>query len=221
MKRIGLILVAGGSGKRMGNKVAKQFISLNEKPILQHTIESFLTWNKELTIVLVLPEDQIDFWCSISEDYSSYTICSGGKERFHSVKNGLKALSEVDYVMVHDGVRPFVHLDTLDRCLNALDDHAGVIPVISPSESVRMIDGDQSIHLDRNKIRLVQTPQCFHYKPLVEAYSVDFNDIFTDDASVFEASGNKVHLVEGNRENIKITSPQDLELAKSYLESNE
>jgi 2-C-methyl-D-erythritol 4-phosphate cytidylyltransferase len=221
MKRIGLILVAGGSGKRMGNKVAKQFISLNEKPILQYTIESFLAWNKALTIVLVLPEDQIDFWRSIAADHSSYTICSGGKERFHSVKNGLKALREVDYVMVHDGVRPFVHLDTLDRCLEALNEHKGVIPVISPSESVRMINGDDSIHLDRNKIRLVQTPQCFHYKALLEAYSVDHKEIFTDDASVFEAAGNKVHLVEGNRENIKITSPQDLELAKSYLESKQ
>jgi 2-C-methyl-D-erythritol 4-phosphate cytidylyltransferase len=219
MKSIGLILVAGGSGSRMGNKIAKQFISLKSKPILQHTIDAFLSWNKDIQIVLVLPENQFDFWNSIkdTDGSNSYRLCIGGKERFHSVQNGLKELSEVDYVMIHDGVRPFVSHLTLDRCINALNTHDSAIPVISPSESVRMIENSSSVHLDRSKIRLVQTPQCFHHKKLKEAYERNYETVFTDDASVFEKAGNKIHLVDGNSENIKITTPEDLDWARTYL----
>ena len=222
MKSIGLILLAGGSGLRMGNPIAKQFISLQNKPILQHTIDTFLSWNKDLKVVLVLPENQFDFWKSIAkkEDSLSYRICIGGKERFHSVQNGLKELPEVDFVMVHDGVRPFVSASTLERCINALEKHDSAVPVVSPNESVRMIDHSTSIPLDRTKIRLVQTPQCFDYKKLKDAYDCSFKSDFTDDASVFEKAGNKVHLVDGNIENIKITTPEDLVWARTYLQNN-
>ena len=220
MKRIGLVLVAGGSGLRMGNSLPKQFISINGKPILQHTIDLFLSWNKDIKIVLVLAEDQIDYWLSLNEDRSSlpYSICKGGKERFYSVQNGLKELRDVDEVMIHDGVRPLLSKKTLNTCLTALGHHSGVIPVITPSESIRMIEGDTSKRLNRDMIRMVQTPQCFHYNEIIEAYQVDYDPMFTDDASVFENMGQQIHLVEGNRENIKITRPEDLHWAKIYLQ---
>lgn len=220
MIRIGVVLVAGGSGRRMGNKLAKQFISINNKPILQHSIDLFYSWNRNIQLVLVLPEDQVAYWKSINDPTTlNYTICNGGKERFHSVKNGLDALDNVDYVMVHDSVRPLVSHEVLDRCLASLQENTGVIPVVSPTESVRIIDGDNSLHLDRNKIRIVQTPQCFHYDKILDAYKHPFKETFTDDASVFEAAGNSVALVEGNYENIKITTPGDLEWANIYLKN--
>jgi len=218
MKRIGLVLVAGGSGKRMGNKLAKQFIQVNNKPILQHSIDLFYSWNKDIQVVLVLPEDQISYWKSIiNPSEINYSICNGGDERFHSVKKGLEALSEVDYVMIHDGVRPLVSHEVLDRCLHSLESNKGVIPVISPTETVRILDGSTSLHLDRNKIRMVQTPQCFHYPEIINAYKSPYKETFTDDASVFENAGNSVSLVEGNDENIKITTPADLKWASIYL----
>lgn len=220
MKSIGLVLVAGGSGLRMGSKLPKQFILLDNKPILQHTINRLLSWNKDLKIVLVLPEDQIDYWYSISGDKSElkYSVCSGGSERFYSVQKGLQALGEVDYVMIHDGVRPFVNDKTLNNCIDSLKFHDGVIPVVEPKESIRMIDEKASIHLNRANIRLVQTPQCFDYSKLKTAYTVDYLPLFTDDASVFENKGGKVHLVDGNEENIKITRPEDLDWASLFLE---
>ena len=220
MKKIGLVLVAGGSGLRMGKEIPKQFIPIGNKSILQHTIDRFLSWNTTLEIVLVLPEDQIDYWNSLSSDTenTSYKICTGGKERFFSVKKGLEKLSQVDLVFIHDGVRPFVSDSTLNRCLNALDEHSAVIPVVGVNESVRMIEGDTSASIDRDLIRLVQTPQCFHYETLTGAYNVEFSPLFTDDASVVEKAGNKIFLVEGNQENIKITRPEDLNLASKLLQ---
>lgn len=220
MKKVGLVLVAGGSGLRMGNDLPKQFIPINNKAILQHTIDKFLSWKKDIEIVLVLPNNQIDYWQGISEDNSDlpYSICSGGKERFYSVKNGLHALKECDYVMIHDGVRPFVSTGTLDRCMDALEEYDAVIPVVKANESIRMIDGNGSKHLNRENIRLVQTPQCFQFNKIVEAYNLDYEKDFTDDASVFEKAGGKIHLVEGNGENIKITKPEDLLWAEAYLQ---
>lgn len=216
--KIGVVLVAGGSGKRMGSKLPKQFIQINGKPILQHSIDLFYSWNKNIQLVLVLPKDQIDHWNSISDSSNRpYTICIGGEERFNSVKNGLKAMGEVDYVMIHDSVRPLVSNEVLERCISSLKTSKGVIPVVSPTESIRIMDGASSLHLDRNKIRIVQTPQCFHYIEIMDAYQHGFNQQFTDDASVFENAGYSVDLVEGNYENIKITTPGDLEKASIYL----
>lgn len=223
MKKIGIVLLAGGSGKRMESKLVKQFIPINGKAILQHTLDLFLSWKKDIQIVLVLPKDQIEYWKSISsiEERKKYLICEGGKERFHSVKNGLKALSGIDQVMIHDGVRPLVDHDTLDRCIISLSEYDGCIPVLKPNESVRMLSDSTSKHLDRNKIRLVQTPQCFDYNKIKRAYETDFQEFFTDDASVYEFAGNEIHLIDGNRENIKITRPEDIELAKIYFQAND
>jgi 2-C-methyl-D-erythritol 4-phosphate cytidylyltransferase len=221
MKKIGLVLVAGGSGLRMGSELAKQFIPIANKPILQHTIDRFLSWNKDISLVVVLPETQIEYWYSItaSKDELPYKVCSGGSTRFESVKNGLKELADLDYVMIHDGVRPFVSEATIERCIAALESYAAVVPVIAVNESVRMIEGALSKALDRDLIRLVQTPQCFHFDELTEAYNTAFNSSFTDDASVFEHAGNSIHLVEGNQENIKITRPEDLQLANLILQA--
>ena len=219
MKKIGLVLVAGGSGKRMNSSLPKQFIEINNKPILQYTIDLFLQWNKEIEIVLALPHSQIDYWKSIStkEDLSKYKICKGGKERFHSVKNALALFDDMDYIMVHDGVRPLVNEKTLDRCIQALGKHSSAIPVLQPSESIRIIKGESSETLNRDSIRLVQTPQCFNGQRLKESYEVEYDEQFTDDASVFSKAGHHIHLVEGNPENIKITRPMDLEVMKIYL----
>lgn len=219
MKRIGLVLVAGGSGRRMESELPKQFIEINDKPILQHCIDLFYSWNNDIQLVLVLPDEQIAYWNSIKDPSNNYTICSGGEERFHSVRNGLNALKNVDYVMIHDGVRPLVNHSVLDRCIVSLEKNKGVIPVTTPTESIRIIEGSTSLHLDRNKIRIVQTPQCFHYNEIMNAYKDNFKDSFTDDASVFENAGYSVDLVEGNYENIKITTPGDLEKASIYLKN--
>jgi len=220
MKRIGLVLVAGGSGRRMESELPKQFIKINEKPILQHCIDLFYSWNNDIQVVLVLPDDQIEYWNSIKDPSTNYTICSGGSERFHSVRKGLNALKNVDYVMIHDGVRPLVSHNVLNRCIASLEENKGVIPVITPTESIRIIEGSTSLHLDRNKIRIVQTPQCFHYNEIMSAYKENFKDSFTDDASVFENAGYTVDLIEGNYENIKITTPGDLEWTSIYLKNS-
>lgn len=219
MKKIGLVLVAGGSGKRMGSEIPKQFIPIHDKPILQHTIDRFSTWSKEVEIVLVLPEEQIDYWQSIigKKEALPYIICAGGSERFHSVKKGLQQLSDVDLVFIHDGVRPCVSHETLDRCYAALENNTGVIPVLPANESLRKIDGNGSKAMNRNEICIVQTPQCFDYHKIMKAYDHEFDAFFTDDASVFERDGNSIFLVEGNKENIKITQSLDLELARYLL----
>ena len=218
MNRIGVVVVAGGSGSRMKNSLPKQFIPVLDKPILQYTIDRFFEWNSAIQLILVLPEDQIDHWNNIkSESTRPYKICGGGKERFHSVKNGLNALENVDHVMIHDGVRPLFSDQLLDRCVNALEKHSGVIPVVSPKESLRQISDKGSQHIDRAKIKMVQTPQCFHYNEINNAFSQEFDTLFTDDASVFEKTGAAVHLVEGEYTNIKVTTPEDLLCLEIYL----
>jgi 2-C-methyl-D-erythritol 4-phosphate cytidylyltransferase len=219
MKKIGLVLVAGGSGKRMGSEIPKQFIPIHGKPILQHTIDRFSSWNKEIQIVVVLPEEQIEYWesCAGKKESLPYTICAGGSERFYSVKKGLEKLRDVELVFIHDGVRPCVSHDTLDHCYSALENHSGVIPVLPANESLRKIEGSSSKALNRSEICIVQTPQCFDYQKIMKAYSHEFDPFFTDDASVFERDGNPVFLVDGNKENIKITQTLDLELARHLL----
>lgn len=219
MKKIGLVLLAGGSGKRMDSEIPKQFIPIHDKPILQHTIDRFLSWSKEIELVLVLPKEHIDYWESIAgkKETLPYTICEGGSERFYSVRNGLEQLSDVDLVFIHDGVRPCVSHETLNRCYAALEENEGVIPVIPANESLRKIEGDGSKALERSSICIVQTPQCFDYQKIMKAYQHEYDPFFTDDASVFEEDGNVVYLVDGNKENIKITQSLDLELARYLL----
>lgn len=210
------IIVAGGKGLRMGGEVPKQFLPINGKPILMHTIEAFRKALDGIEIILVLPADQHEYWQKLCQDYnfcSPELIAKGGETRFHSVKNGLAFLPDDEdaVVGIHDGVRPFVSKETIQRCYAAAAGGRDVVPVVPVVETIRQILPDgKSITRPRDEYRLVQTPQTFPLVMLKKAYEQSYSETFTDDASVVEAMGEEILMVEGNRENIKITTPSDL-----------
>ena len=212
------VIVAGGKGLRMGGDVPKQFLPIDGKPILMHTIEAFRRAIEGIKIVLVLPAEQQDYWRKLCEEHNFHSpemIANGGETRFHSVRNGLSLLPDnADAVVgVHDGVRPFISAETIQRCYNAAAEGKAVVPVVPVVETVRQILPDgKSVTRPRDEYRLVQTPQTFPLALLKEAYRQPFSEAFTDDASVVEALGKEITMVEGNRENIKITTPSDLKL---------
>jgi 2-C-methyl-D-erythritol 4-phosphate cytidylyltransferase len=210
-----VIIVAGGSGTRMQASVPKQFLLIDGRPILMHTIEKFQAAMPELLLIVVLPDEHLITWKALCSEHSfdvPHQVVSGGETRFHSVKNGLSAVNS-GLVAVHDGVRPLVSKDTIHRCFEEAARAGAAIPVVPSSESVRMVANFSSKALDRSTIRMVQTPQCFRYEWMKEAFEQDYRESFTDCASVVEAAGFSVSLVEGNPENIKITHPADLALA--------
>lgn len=200
----------------MGGDIPKQFLPIKGKPILMHTIEAFRKAIEGIEIVLVLPADQHDYWQKLCKEHGFYSpelIAKGGETRFHSVRNGLSLLpDDADAVVgVHDGVRPFVSAETIQRCFAAAAEGKAVVPVVPVVETVRQILPDgSSITRPRDEYRLVQTPQTFPLALLKEAYRQPFSEAFTDDASVVEAHGKEIVMIEGNRENIKITTPSDL-----------
>lgn len=210
------IIVAGGKGLRMGGEVPKQFLPINGKPILMHTIEAFRKALDGIEIILVLPADQHEYWQKLCQDYnfcSPELIAKGGETRFHSVKNGLAFLPDDEdaVVGIHDGVRPFVSKETIQRCYAAAAGGRAVVPVVPVVETIRQIlPNGKSITRPRDEYRLVQTPQTFPLVMLKKAYEQSYSGTFTDDASVVEAMGEEILMVEGNRENIKITTPSDL-----------
>ena len=213
-----VIIVAGGKGLRMGGDIPKQFLPIGGKPILMRTIERFFEYDSQIQVVLVLPQDHFDYWKNLCEEYKfnlPHTLIAGGATRYHSVKNGLMSIacSENDLVAVHDGVRPFVSVDTIAETFEKASQFGAVIPVIDSVDSLREVVGTKSQARDRSAYKLVQTPQSFTYKVLRQAYDLDYRDTFTDDASVVEAAGFDVTLVKGNRENIKITTTYDLKIA--------
>lgn len=214
-----LIIVAGGSGKRMGEKTPKQFLEIKNKPILLHTLERFYNHDNQMNIVIVLPEDHIPLWERILLEKKCtipHQIVEGGAERFYSVKNGLNKIDTTGLVAIHDGVRPFVSDQTIQNCFIEAEKRGNAIPVIKVNESVRQVEANTNRVVDRESIRLIQTPQVFNVKMLKKAYDQKFSREFTDDASVVERMGEKIHLVEGNSENIKITRPNDLLLAELF-----
>lgn len=218
-----VIIVAGGKGLRMGGDIPKQFLPIGGKPVLMRTIERFLLYDKEMQVVLVLPESQQGYWQSLCEQYrfsQPYTLATGGETRFHSVKNGLaKVSSDATLIGVHDGVRPFVSVDTIGACYEEAARSEAVVPVTDVVETLRHISsaGELSETVPRGDYRLVQTPQVFAASLLRQAYNQPYTDFFTDDASVVERFGHLVTLVQGNRENIKITTPFDLTIASALL----
>ena len=232
-----VIIVAGGKGLRMGGDQPKQFLPIGGRPVLMHTLEAFERAVPGIHIVLVLPKDQQDFWRNLCEKHHftlSHTIADGGETRFHSVKSGLSVLCaaahRTDIVAVHDGVRPFVSEAVIRHTFEAARGHGAAIPVIPVVETVRQLHpaltGEGagkglSVMVDRSLYRLVQTPQTFQYPLLLRAYEQPYRDAFTDDASVVEALGHPVTLVEGNRENIKITTPFDLTIAEALLHTKQ
>jgi len=215
-----VIIVAGGSGSRMGTEIPKQFLELCGKPVLMHTIQVFYDFDPESKIILVLPEDQQQFWRGLCLKHSFsqvHQVISGGKTRFHSVQNGLSQIDGEGIVFIHDGVRPLVSRETLDKCLETAQKYGNAIPVLPVTESLRKQEGDQNISVDRSQYFSVQTPQTFRSEQILEAFKQDFDPAFTDDASVAEKAGFAIQMVDGNRENIKITTPIDLIVAEAFL----
>ena len=212
-----IIIVAGGKGLRMGGDIPKQFLPVCGKPVLMRTLEAFHAYDASIRLILVLPVSQQAYWKQLCEEYQFelvHEIANGGETRFHSVKNGLALVEEDGLVGVHDGVRPFVSQEVITRCYEEAASLKAVIPVIGVVETVRHLTGEGSETVPRDQYKLVQTPQVFDVTLLRRAYQQEYTDLFTDDASVVEALGEKVYLVEGNRENIKLTTPFDLKLAE-------
>lgn len=210
-----IIITAGGIGKRMGSVIPKQFIEVKGLPILMHTITRLFEYENDLEIILVLPNAHIEYWKDLVEKHKfeiDHIIVEGGEERFFSIQNGLKKASG-NLVGVHDGVRPFVSLEVIKNVFNAAKNYEAAIPVVNLKESIRKVEAAESVSVDRSQYRIVQTPQCFTSEIIKQAYLQDFSNEFTDDASVVEKLGTKIYLVEGNDENIKITTPMDLKLA--------
>lgn len=219
MKKFALI-VAGGSGSRMGNEIPKQFMEMAGKPVLMHTIEAFLAYDPEIEIVLVLPAHHFGLWEELCRRYRFnhiHRLGKGGQYRFDSVANGLKMIEGEGLVFIHDGVRPLVSRATLQRCCELAAEKGNAIPAVKVVESIRWEEGNLNKPIDRNKVWLIQTPQTFRVSLIREAYRQEFREEFTDDASVMESLGYRIYLTEGNRENIKITWPVDLLWAETLL----
>jgi 2-C-methyl-D-erythritol 4-phosphate cytidylyltransferase len=215
------IIVAGGKGERMNADIPKQFLEIKGKPILIHTLEAFMNFDASLQLILVLPAAQFEFWKTLCKKHAlniPHQIVAGGQTRFQSVKNGLDAVKVPAIVAIHDGVRPLVSKETISRCFDAAAKFGAAIPTMDSIESIRFVDANGSKSVDRNAYKMVQTPQVFDAELLKKAYEQEFSVLFTDDASVVEAMGATVHLVDGNRENIKITTEFDLIVAERLLE---
>ena len=217
-----VIIVAGGKGLRMGSDIPKQFLPIGGRPVLMRTLERFREYSADLQIILVLPEAQQDYWQDICQKYDfqvKYQLANGGQTRFHSVQNGLALVPDdaEGVVGVHDGVRPFPSVEVIRNCYETARTAKAVIPVIPVVETVRHLEGEGSVTVPRGDYRLVQTPQTFDIQLLKAAIRQPYNDGFTDDASVVESYGHAITLVEGNRENIKITTPYDIIVAEAII----
>lgn len=219
-----IIIVAGGKGLRMGGEIPKQFMEIGGLPVLMHTIKRFREYSEKLNIILVLPHDQQTFWLNLCEQHHfnvAHQVVDGGETRFESSKNGLSAIpdDEEGVVGIHDGVRPFVSVDVIERCFETARDEYACIPVLPVTDTIRYVDqhgGGKNVM--RSDYRVVQTPQTFDIALLKQAFQRPYQENFTDDASVVEALGCQVQMVEGNRENIKITTPFDLIIAEALLQ---
>ncbi|MBS1510354.1 MAG: 2-C-methyl-D-erythritol 4-phosphate cytidylyltransferase [Bacteroidetes bacterium] len=215
------VIVAGGTGTRMNNNTPKQFLLLHQKPILYYTLQTFLQSYSDMDIILVLPEEYVAAGQEIIDaffDYSRIHITTGGRTRFHSVQNGLNLIREECIVFVHDAVRCLLSINLIHRCYETAMESGSAIPVTACNDSVRIVNGEDNTAVDRSTVRLVQTPQTFHSKILLPAYHIDYKDKFTDEATVVEAFGLRVQLVEGEEHNIKITRPADLLVAEQILQ---
>lgn len=217
-----VIIVAAGAGKRFSNNLPKQFELLRSKPMLMYSIEAFSEVARDIQIVVVIPKDFIDRWkelCSSCDFNIPHKVIEGGPERFHSVKNGLSLVHDDGLVAVHDGARPLISHEIIRNAWRIAEIYGTAIPVIEISDSVRSVAGGINQPADRKKLRLVQTPQVFKCSILKKAYQQQYDPSFTDDATVVEASGEKIILVEGSSDNIKITRPQDLIIAEALLKA--
>ena len=216
-----LIITAGGIGKRMGDKIPKQFLYLNDKPILLHTLELFHAFNPLFEIIITLPSDWISHWENLIKTHQTkipHKVVNGGTERFHSIKNAIKK-STGKVVWIHDGVRPMVSNETLNRLLIEINDFDAVIPCLKIKESLREINADFTYPINRDKIIIVQTPQVFKKEVIKKSYEKSYEDSFTDDASLVQENGYEIKTIDGNQENIKITNPKDLLIAEVFIKN--
>lgn len=219
MKSLSVIITAGGIGKRMNASIPKQFLELHGRPVLMHTIEKFYHFNPHCEIILTLPDNFKDMWEELQLEHDfvvPHRVVSGGEERFHSIQNAL-GHCHGDIIAVHDGVRPLVSVDTIRKCLDELEKADAVIPVIPIKESIRQKVEGSTRSVNRSDFMIVQTPQCFHRHVLLKAYNMEYHKGITDDASLVEEAGYKIATIEGDDENIKITSPMDLYIAEHFL----
>lgn len=220
MAKRGVIIVAGGSGRRMQSSLPKQFMILGNEPVVARTINTFAEVLPGAEIVVVLPAEHIELWRSLAArfDVAVHKCVAGGKERFDSVKRGIEALSsEVEFIAVHDGVRALVSKKLILRTVLAADEHDAVIPVVDVTDSIRRVEGEESFIVPRSELRAVQTPQVFRAELLRRAYALPYDPLFTDDASVVEMAGGRIALVEGERSNLKLTTPEDMAWAEWWL----
>ena len=218
------VVVAGGAGVRMGGNIPKQFLMLQNKPVLYYTLRTFIEAYADMQIILVLPTEYMDMGNEIIDawfDKDRIRITAGGDTRFQSVKNGLQLVEEEGIVFVHDGVRCLLSPSLIYRCYETALETGSAIPVVKVKDSVRLITEDGNMAADRDKVVLVQTPQTFHSKIVIPAFQIDYKDKFTDEATVAEAFGMRVTLIEGEEENIKITRPVDILLAEEVLRKRE
>ena len=217
------IIVAAGSGQRMGTEMPKQFLLLKGKPLLQYTIQSFLYSYQDMNIILVLPQPYIlqgqEIITKIDAE-EKVQITAGGETRFQSVKNGLAYITHPSVVFVHDGVRCMVSQKLIQNCFKQAVEKGSAVPAVAAIDSIRIDEGFSHYTIDRNKVRIIQTPQTFQSEVLAEAFKQEYNSAFTDEATVVEAAGNKVFLIEGDYNNLKITRPIDLYIAEKILEGN-
>ncbi|HNW99136.1 MAG TPA: 2-C-methyl-D-erythritol 4-phosphate cytidylyltransferase [Bacteroidales bacterium] len=217
-----VIIAAGGLGIRMKSEIPKQFICISGKPILMRTLEAFKNYDILINIILVLPEEQKSYWKNLCELYNfniKHTLVSGGGNRFHSVKNGLAQIKEEEcLIAVHDGVRPFVSKEIIEKAFKCAEKNGNAVPCTRINDSLRYVEEHSSKPINREKVFAIQTPQCFSGKILKQAYEQDFDVQFTDDATVVEKLGHKIFLTEGSSDNIKITTQKDLILAEVILE---
>ena len=222
-ERRGVVIVAAGTGSRMGSNIPKQFLTLAGKPVLAHTIQRFLEFDPDISMVVVLAESHRDFWEILKRSIplpDGIAVVEGGETRFESVRYGLGQLKDMDLIAIHDAVRPLVSFQTMKRCFDSARENGSAIPVIELEDTIRIIDqAGHSTHVDRTLLKRVQTPQVFQAGEIHKAYEQPFDPAFTDDASVYESCFGEVNLVPGNPENIKITTPMDLKLASLLIGS--
>ncbi len=215
-----VIIVAGGKGVRMGNDIPKQFLILKSEPVIMHTIRAFYNWDNNCEIILVLPYNQQSYWQLLVSQYEfdiSVKITTGGETRFESVKKGLlKSSGEI--IGIHDGVRPLVSQKTIKNCYDVSNNYGNAIPCIPINDSIRVVENGKNKTTDRSKYFRIQTPQVFKRAVIMKGFEQNFSKEFTDDASVIEKTGETIQLVEGNEENLKITTPFDLKIAESIIE---
>ena len=216
-----VIIAAGGSGSRFSSGIKKQFVNLAGKPILMHAVEAFHQSFEDINIIVVLPNAQVDHWKSLCEDHNfdvNHKVIIGGSQRFDSVKNGLAEVGDEDCIIgVHDGARPLITPELIRKVYDHAEKNGSAIPVVPVAESLRQVEGADSRAVNRDEYRLVQTPQCFKSEIIMAAFESGYNDAFTDEATVVEANGLQVSLMDGDPMNIKITTEKDLELAEKLL----